>query len=133
MDVANTCVNAGYLQSANSMGVLVAVSIPIFTAQLKRAKLATNQANARAAYAEVTANMLDTGKTNGEATYSVATAKLTTSTVAAHSATVTANGPIQSWGVSTSVGGGKKLGDETAKTWKVSIDNDGNVAYEAGY
>ena len=33
------------------IGVLVAVSIPIFTAQLSKARLATNQANARAAKA----------------------------------------------------------------------------------
>lgn len=33
------------------IGVLVAISIPIFTAQLRKAKLAANQANARAAYA----------------------------------------------------------------------------------
>ena len=33
------------------IGVLVAVSIPIFTNQLKKARLATNEANARAAYA----------------------------------------------------------------------------------
>ena len=32
-------------------GVLVAISIPIFTAQLEKAKRATNQANARAAHA----------------------------------------------------------------------------------
>lgn len=29
------------------IGVLVAISIPIFTAQLKKARIATNQANAR--------------------------------------------------------------------------------------
>ncbi len=33
------------------IGVLVAVSIPIFTTQLKKSRLAANQANARAAYA----------------------------------------------------------------------------------
>ena len=33
------------------IGVLVAISIPIFTNNLKKARLATNQANARAAYA----------------------------------------------------------------------------------
>ena len=33
------------------IGVLVAISIPIFTAQLQKARLATNKANARAAYA----------------------------------------------------------------------------------
>ena len=33
------------------IGVLVAISIPIFSAQLQKARLATNKANARAAYA----------------------------------------------------------------------------------
>ena len=33
------------------IGVLVAISIPIFTRQLKSARLATNEANARSAYA----------------------------------------------------------------------------------
>ena len=33
------------------IGVLVAVSIPIFTKQLSKARVATNEANARAAYA----------------------------------------------------------------------------------
>lgn len=40
------------------IGVLVAISIPIFTAQLKKARLATNQANARAGYAMVVQNVL---------------------------------------------------------------------------
>ena len=40
------------------IGVLVAVSIPIFTNQLKKARLATNEANARAAYAAATAKFL---------------------------------------------------------------------------
>ena len=33
------------------IGVLVAISVPIFTAQLKKARIATNQANARSATA----------------------------------------------------------------------------------
>ena len=37
------------------IGVLVAVSIPIFTAQLEKAREATDAANIRAAYAEVVA------------------------------------------------------------------------------
>ena len=41
------------------MGVLVAISIPIFTSQLEKARLATNQANARAAYAAATADLTD--------------------------------------------------------------------------
>ena len=39
-------------------GVLIAVSIPIFTAQLTKARRATNQANARAAYAAASAAYL---------------------------------------------------------------------------
>ena len=41
------------------IGVLVAISIPIFTSQLKKAKRATNLANARSLYAELTADYLD--------------------------------------------------------------------------
>ena len=33
------------------IGILVAVAIPVFTSQLKKARFATNQANARSAYA----------------------------------------------------------------------------------
>lgn len=104
--------------------MLVAISIPIFTAQLKKARLATNQANARAAYAEVAATQLTEGKTSYTGTYSVATAKLTSGGTAA---TATA---IQTWGVSTKVGS-VTLGDNTASKWTVSIDKDGNVKYGA--
>ena len=41
------------------IGVLVAISIPIFTTQLKKARLATNKANARAAYAAAIAWYLE--------------------------------------------------------------------------
>lgn len=54
------------------IGVLVAVSIPIFTAQLNKAKYATDEANARAIYAELTADYLSTGgaaQNNGAGTY----------------------------------------------------------------
>jgi len=40
------------------IGVLVAISIPVFTAQLDKAKLATDTANARSAVAEVVAESL---------------------------------------------------------------------------
>ena len=40
------------------IGVLVAISIPIFTAQLEKAREATDVANLRAAYAEGTAEVL---------------------------------------------------------------------------
>lgn len=40
------------------IGVLVAISIPIFTSQLEKAREATDEANLRAAYAEATADLL---------------------------------------------------------------------------
>ncbi len=40
------------------IGVLVAISIPIFNSQLRKARLATNQANARAAYAAAEAAII---------------------------------------------------------------------------
>ena len=47
-------------------GVLVAISIPIFTSQLEKAREATDMANIRAAYAEVVAD----GLTDPTHTYS---------------------------------------------------------------
>lgn len=43
------------------IGVLVAISIPIFTAQLEKAREATDLANVRAAYAELSAEYLTAG------------------------------------------------------------------------
>ena len=54
------------------IGVLVAISIPIFTSQLEKAREATDQANIRAIYAECSADVLtqtaagDNGKTENE-------------------------------------------------------------------
>ena len=41
------------------IGVFVAISIPIFTAQLKKARLATNKANARSALSAAMAEFID--------------------------------------------------------------------------
>ena len=46
------------------MGVLVAISIPIFTSQLEKAREATDAANLRSAYAECSAAVLDGDSTN---------------------------------------------------------------------
>ena len=48
------------------IGVLVAVSIPIFTAQLTKARRATNQANLRAAKAAAVADYLVNENFNGK-------------------------------------------------------------------
>jgi type IV pilus assembly protein PilA len=56
------------------IGVLVAISIPIFTSQLEKARQATTQANLRSAYAEASAALLtnDTGSiATGDVTVSV--------------------------------------------------------------
>lgn len=50
------------------IGVLVGISIPIFTAQLEKSKKATNEANARAAKAAAVSDYLGAGKT-GEVVY----------------------------------------------------------------
>ena len=52
------------------IAVLVAISIPIFTAQLKKARLATNKANARSALSAAMAEFID-------ARYDTATGKCT--------------------------------------------------------
>ncbi len=48
------------------IGVLVGISIPIFSAQLKKSKIATNQANARAAKAAAVADFLDNAYTEAK-------------------------------------------------------------------
>ena len=51
------------------IAVLVAVAIPVFTAQLNKAKYATDVANARAVYAELTADYVANGITTLQLTY----------------------------------------------------------------
>lgn len=46
------------------IGVIVAISIPIFTQQLHKAKVATDWANLRSYYAELQADYISTGKKN---------------------------------------------------------------------
>ena len=48
------------------VGVLVAISIPIFSVQLHKARVATDWANLRAYYSEIQADYIATGKYNPE-------------------------------------------------------------------
>lgn len=50
------------------IAVLVAIAIPVFTAQLEKARQATDAANIRAAYAEAVVKILDEGTETGTAT-----------------------------------------------------------------
>lgn len=48
------------------IGVLVAISIPVFTSQLHKAEVATDWANLRAYYAEIQADYITTEKYNNK-------------------------------------------------------------------
>lgn len=61
------------------MGVLVAISIPIFTSQLEKAREATDLANLRAAYAEGSAALLDGDYETDSTSWGTYTAGTTTS------------------------------------------------------
>ncbi len=51
------------------IGVLVAISIPVFTNQLRKARLATNKANGRSAYAAALAWYIDNANESIDQTY----------------------------------------------------------------
>ena len=105
------------------IGVLVAVSIPIFTSQLKKARLATNQANARAAYAASAANYLTNNKDAG-CIYQYTTGSGEIKEVNAAAGSEITNTNISTWDY-TDI---EALGTSTYTTWYVSIDTKGNVS-----
>jgi len=100
------------------IGILVAVSIPIFTAQLAKARLATNQANARAAYAATVAGLLDEDLSEGVGKYDSKSAEWAKADSASGSAAST---EIASWTT-------EDMGKETYSTWYITIDEDGLAA-----
>lgn len=109
------------------IGVLVAISIPIFTSQLKKSRLGTNQANARAAYAAATAAFLENDDVKG-GTYHTGSGDFDESTDAV-SATAIQDTNIQNWyfeasGDKTVV---EDLGKNVYNTWTVALDGDGKV------
>lgn len=107
------------------IGVLVAISIPIFTAQLKKARLATNQANARAAYAMATAQYLAEDASPDAAVsyeYTVSGATLGTQT-AGGTATITK--AIDEWTETDTIGTDIVAGEKTADKWVVELSKDG--------
>lgn len=102
------------------IGVLVAVSIPIFTSQLEKARRATNQANARAAMAAATVDYLEKNPaptTDTVYVYTIATGKgvagteFTTKTVDVKNANTQSDYP----------------GDDVYKKISVKLDKDGTV------
>ena len=109
------------------IGILVAISIPIFTSQLRKARLATNQANARAAYAAAVADRLDKETTGAEVTYKyvVATAELTKA-----SGGTNINKTPSEWNLIDN----EALGNDTAIEWYVTFNTNDtfSFAYKMG-
>lgn len=111
------------------VGVLVAISIPIFTAQLAKARLATNQANARAAYAAAEAAYLEDDNVRMVTYTTSAGTASTASTSASTDSNLGSGNNIQNWKTATSAGTGTyNLGNHVFGTWKVMLNTDGSVA-----
>ena len=99
------------------IGVLVGISIPIFTTQLAKSRLATNKANARAAKAAAIAAYLDSDEVRG-GTYDVGTGKLTT--VKSAPTVSETNIDISSWSTDD-------YGDKTYDTVTVALNDKGEI------
>lgn len=131
-------------ESATTRGVLVAVSIPIFTAQLRKARLATNQANVRAAMAAAVAYELGSSDSEkgdntvlqvtyttstGEATYTWAKAALTSKGSMVQKTSedgVVADNTIAAWTTETKVGD-STLGAKTYGTVVINVGVNGQI------
>ena len=109
------------------IAVLVAVSIPIFTSQLKKARLATNQANARAAYAMATAQYLAEDSSPAAAVSYEYTVSGATLGDQATGGTPTITTAIDKWSVSDTIGTNIVAGEKTADKWVVELDKDGKL------
>lgn len=114
------------------IGVLVAISIPIFSAQLEKAREATDQANIRNAYAEVTAACLADNKTASDETNKTDQIGAITYKDGTYSCTVTATQSHRDkWesGSDVTIGGQKVT---AAASWTISGTKDGNVKITSG-
>ena len=113
------------------VGVLVAISIPIFTSQLEKAREATDAANIRSAYAEISADAITgeeikTAKTEGKITINASTEKDGETT---YTATVTLTQKQPDW-QSTAPQIGGLTADGTPKadgTATVTVNSNGSV------
>ena len=105
------------------IGVLVGISIPIFTTQLKKSRIATNQANARACYAAAKAAYLD-DSTKTAGTYDVATGAYDPAGSACATPIADDEG-INTWATDATISG--KIDDKVATAWSITLDADGNV------
>jgi hypothetical protein len=104
----------------------VAISIPIFTTQLQKARFGTNQANARSAMSGAVADWLETddSKKTGDLVYSYSTktGKITENATAATTPISTKN-DVTSITLKTD----SDLGSKVYDTWTVTISKDGDI------
>ena len=117
------------------IGVLVAISIPIFTSQLEKAREATDLANIRSAYAECSAAVLTEteASTNTDATKGVVVTVDGTSKAVTAKRDVKLTQQVVGWtGSNGKDVAGKDITADTAKTVgatvEVSVDSDGTVS-----
>lgn len=106
------------------IAVLVAIAIPVFSAQLEKSREATDLANLRSAYAEASAAVL-TGENTGNATYTAATG----TTAAKAVATVELEQQVDGWVSTEHKCANVELSDDVAKKGKkvtVTVTDDGN-------
>lgn len=103
------------------IAVLVAVSIPIFSAQTKKANLATNQANARAAKAAAVTSVLG-GETSTVFKYDIKTGTAATASTGTVGGSGTTNTDPATWTVSDGT-----LSATVYGTWYVTVDSTGKV------
>ena len=108
------------------IGVLVAISVPIFTAQLKKATVATNQANARSAKAAAVTAYLEEETHSADLTisYTVASGQSTNATAAGSAIDMN----IPSWNASTT-----GAADATHKFWYVTGGKDSGEVTSISY
>ena len=123
------------------IAVLVAISIPIFHAQLRKARVAANQANGRAAFSAAEAAYLDYVAAHGSikaynskfdsVTYMYFTAAgkgvLNSSPgywVVDSGGNVSTNTDVSSWTPDTALSDGHQLGDLVADIWTIHMDPD---------
>lgn len=101
------------------IGVLVAISIPIFTSQLEKSREAVDEANIRSAYAEVmSAALTDSKKAEGKVQYTGTT----------YSEDVVLTQKVDGWATGITNIGGVTVDDSIAKvggTVTVSFDTSG--------
>lgn len=106
------------------IAVLVAISIPIFTGQLEKAREATDQANLRSAYAEVVSSAL---------TETPSSSNVQTDGKGNYTATVEASQTKEGWtgGASVDIGGVDVAAKTSGNSWTVKYNASTNeVTFE---